>query len=163
MDGVQGDRGELALDAASLALWEKARRAWDVFAATDASYAGDAYRGGSMRLAQEHWITAARDRERVEVLRALLTPAPPPAKAEADLARMEHRALAEARDADDRKLAEDAQAAWKAYRTAELALVRRAYGSRYGGAEAAARAASAELARRRAQGLGGVLKAMHGG
>src|SRR5262249_44930072 len=102
------------------------------------------------------------NRERAEALKALLTPKPAAEDAEEDLKKAEKDASAAGSDAQNRKLLAEAEVAWKAYRTAERAFVRRAFAAKYGSAEAAAGAVDAELAGRRARGLRGAVKALRG-
>jgi uncharacterized protein YecT (DUF1311 family) len=144
---------QLALDDVGLALWRAAEKAWGGFASADASYIGDANRGGSMRTMVETSVVAGHLRERPEVLRALVAAKAVPKGAEARLVPAHAHALSLAPDAENRKLLAESDAAWSVYRAAELAFVRHAFAAKYGGAEAAARAAGAELARRRAKEL----------
>ena len=153
---------ELALDEAGLALWKRADAAFSTFAIDEMKYAGDVYRDGFVRVMQETYIQASHERDRVEVLRALLDHAPPPEGSAEELRQAEARAHAEPRDADNRKLLARAQASWKAYRAAELAFARRALGARYGGEAAVTRALDAELDHRRARALLDEVKARRG-
>jgi uncharacterized protein YecT (DUF1311 family) len=152
----------LAIDDAGLALLRKADGAWGAFAADEATYVGDAYRGGSMRIAQESWLVASLARERVEVLRALLAPKPAPRVDDREIARAEARAGAEARDADNRRLLGVANASWRAYRAAEVAFVRHAFARKHGGEAEAARALGAELAQRRVAALDAAVRTLRG-
>jgi hypothetical protein len=152
---------ELALDDTGLALFHQAGVAWNDFARDEAKYVGDAYRGGSERIAQESWRGASLTRERVEVLRALLEPRSVPEPAAGGIDRAEARASAAARDADNRRLLGVASASWRGYVLAELAFVQHAF-ARRGGGEAAVRALRAELARRRIVALDGAVRALRG-
>lgn len=148
---------KLALDEAGLALWSKAKSAWDQFSWKDVRYMGDFSRGGSVRIVQETWVAAARTRERIELLFALLD-ANSAQEDTGELKQAEASALAAARDVENRKLLANAQAAWKAYRTAEMDFGRRAFAKAYGSEDAAARAVGAEVTKRRAKRLRDAVK-----
>ncbi|APR75502.1 Hypothetical protein A7982_00848 [Minicystis rosea] len=152
----------LALDDEGLALWKKADTAWDRFTFDDARYAGDAYRDGSMRVAQETWISGARAGERIEVIRALLDDTAARKDAAREVKQAEAKARAASRDAQNKELLVAAQKAWVAYRAAELAFVRRALAKPHGGEAPAARALEAELDTRRAKALQESVKAIKG-
>jgi hypothetical protein len=153
---------ELGLDDTGLALWRKADDALAGYVSDHARFVGDVFRNGSMRITQESSVKAAHERDHVDLIRALLDRKPSPEGAAEEQQKAEARAGAEPRDADNRKLLAASRAAWKAYRAAETALVRRALAGPYGGEAAALRALDAELGHRRAQALLDEIRARHG-
>lgn len=143
----------LSLTDVGIALWTAADKKWRVFSSADASYLGDANRGGSMRTMVEVSAMASHVRERSDVLRTLAAAKPIPKGGEARLGAARAHALSLSPDAENRKLFAESNAAWAGYRAAELKFVRLAFAEKLGGAEAAVRIAGAELARRRVEEL----------
>jgi uncharacterized protein YecT (DUF1311 family) len=138
------------LDDEGLALARKAAAAWSTVAAKDADEWSDTYRNGSMRSLIYVGRLAGREHDRAKALRSLFDHAPgqdDPAAAEKELDR-EYRAALATRDAEGKKLLVAAQAAWRAYRTAEVAFYRRALGQQHGEA-AVAKDTTARLTRAR--------------
>jgi uncharacterized protein YecT (DUF1311 family) len=139
------------LDAEGLALARKAATAWATFAAKDADDTSDLYRGGSLRSLAYMTGQTKRERERAETLRSLFDYSPgqdDPVIADKDLDRAYRAALSSRGDDEARKLLAAAQAAWRLYRTAEVALYRRALGKQHG-ESAVVRDITARLTRRR--------------
>lgn len=139
------------LDVEGRALARKAAAAWTTFAEKDADDTSDIYRGGSMRSLIYLTGRTKRERERAEALRSLFEYSPgqdDPAIADKELDRVYRAALSSRADDEARKLLAAAQAAWRVYRTAEVAFHRRALGKQHG-ESAVARDIAARLARRR--------------
>jgi uncharacterized protein YecT (DUF1311 family) len=138
------------LDAEGIVLARKAAAAWSTVAVKDAEEWSDIYRNGSIRSLIYLGRRAAREHDRAKALQSLFDYAPgqdDPAIADKDLDR-EYRAALASRDAEGKKLLVAAQAAWRTYRTAEVAFYRRALGKRRDEA-AVARDITARLTRAR--------------
>lgn len=138
------------LDAEGIVLATKAAAAWSKVAEKDADEWSDTYRNGSMRSLIYVGRQAGREHDRAKALRSLFDYAPgqdDPSIADKDLDR-EYRAALASRDAEGKKLLVAAQAAWRTYRTAEVALYGRALGKQHDEA-AVARDITARLTRAR--------------
>jgi uncharacterized protein YecT (DUF1311 family) len=144
-------------DAGVTAAARAATQAFAGYVSAEADRASDDYRGGSLRASAVLSIKADRVRDRLDLLRAIAS-APPPSKggaaaskralADVDAALARARAKAANKEARDGIAA--SQKAWIAYRDAELAFLRRAFGAAQG--EEAVIALGAErLAERRAE------------
>jgi uncharacterized protein YecT (DUF1311 family) len=140
------------LDGDGRRLAQRAAAAWSAFAEKEADRRSDMYRGGSLVPLAYVNRRAGLEGERAAAIRSLFDHTPGQddlAAADRELEAARRAEAANAQDAEARKLLASAQAAWRAYRKAEVDLYRRALGKQHG-EDVVARDISARLAKQRA-------------